>query len=190
MSYFSVRGLVSAAAVSGLLFGLPSCKTSKSDAAPSPSASAASAARTAPAAAQAPAKPWFVGDFVGQYQARAAKVEIKVGAVKEWAKDDGKLASGPGKLTLRIDDHGQVDGTSEGALGAGQVNGKVEDDTLRVQLSPADDSGLHGVLVASRDGDGFKGSIEASSGDSLQVRSAAIELKKSPVGDHEARQAN
>ena len=49
-----------------------------------------------------------------------------------------------------------------------------------MQLSPTDDAGLHGVLVATRDGDGFKGSIEASSGDSLRVRTAPIELKKLP----------
>lgn len=161
-----------------VLFGIASCKTPAGDPAPVPSASVAAAVGSAPAAPAARAKPWFAGGFAGQYQAKAAAVEIKVGAVKEWLKDDGALSSGPGKLSLQIDDAGQVDGTSEGALGAGHVSGKVEDDTLRVQLSPADDTGLHGVLVATRDGDGFKGSIEASSGDSLRVRTAAIELKK------------
>ena len=180
-------GLVAAC---GVLFGAISCKTPASDTAPAPSTSSAPAVASAPAALAARAKPWFVGGFAGQYEAKPATVQIKVGAVKEWAKDEGKLSSGPGKLSLQIDDSGQVDGTSEGALGVGHVSGKVEDDTLRVQLSPADDTGLHGVLVATRDGDGFKGSIEASSGDSLRVRTAAIELKKSPVGDHDARQAN
>ncbi len=154
-----------------------SCKTPTSDAAPNPSASVAAAVSAAPAPV-APAKPWFSGGFAGQYEAKVATVEIKAGAVKEWTKDDGKLSSGKGVLSLQIDDAGQVSGTSEGALGAGHVSGKVEDDTLRVQLSPADDAGLHGVLVASRAGDGFKGSIEASSGDSLRVRTADIELKK------------
>ncbi len=166
------------AATCGLLFGVVgsvSCKTPAGDAAPSPSAAPAASA-AAPVVASA--KPWFSGGFSGQYQAKVAAVEIKAGAVKEWAKDEGKLASGAGKLNLQIDDAGQVDGTSEGALGAGHVSGKVEEDTLRVQLSPTDETGLHGVLVATRDGDGFKGSIEASSGDSLQVRTAAIELKK------------
>jgi len=138
----------------------------------------------------AKAKPWFAGGFSGQYQAKVAPVEIKAGAIKEWSKDDGKLASGPGKIDLAIDDAGQVEGTSEGALGVGHVAGRVEDDTLHVQLSPTDDTGLHGVLVATRDGDGFKGSIEASSGDSLTVRTANIELKKSPVGEREAQHAN
>jgi hypothetical protein len=172
----------------GVAFGLSACKTPSSSATPSASA-AASAVDSGPPPAVAKVKPWFSGGFSGQYQAKVAPVEIKVGAVKEWSKDDGKLASGPGKIELAIDDAGQVDGTSEGALGAGHVGGKVEGDTLRVQLSPADDTGLHGVLVATREGDGFKGSIEASSGDSLTVRTASIELKKSPV-DREAQHAN
>jgi hypothetical protein len=172
----------------GFSLGVVGCKTAASDSAPSAPAPASAVAR--PAVVAAPAKPWFSGGFAGEYEAKLAPVEIKVGAVKEWAKDDGKLASGKGVLSLQIDDAGRVDGTSEGALGAGHVSGKVEDDTLRLQLSPDDDAGLHGVLVATREGDGFKGSIEASSGDSLKVRTANVELKKSPVGDHEARKAN
>lgn len=160
------------------LFGAAGCKSPASDAAPSASVAPSALASSAPAAPAAAVKPWFSGGFSGEYQAKVATVEVKVGAVKEWSKDDGKLSSGPGKLSLQIDDAGQVDGTSEGALGASHVTGKVEDDTLRVQLSPSDDAGLHGVLVATRSGDGFKGSIEASSGDSLRVRTASIELKK------------
>ena len=176
-------------AVASVALGVTSCKTSAGNALSDASATA-SASASRPPPAVAPVKPWFSGGFSGQYQAKLAAVEIKAGAAKEWTKDDGKLASGPGKIELEIDDAGQVAGTSEGALGAGHVGGKVEDDTLRVQLSPTDDAGLHGVLVASRDGDGFKGSIEASSGDSLTVRTASIELKKSPVGDHEAHHEN
>src|SRR6478736_3732923 len=139
----------------GALVGTVACnKTPAADATPAASAAASATASSAPAVAPAKAKPWFSGGFSGEYQAKVATVDVKVGAIKEWSKDDGKLASGPGKLTLQIDDAGQVDGTSEGALGAGHVSGKV-------------------------DGDGFKGSIEASSGDSLHVRTASIELKKS-----------
>ena len=165
-------------ALATTVLGAVGCKTQPTDAAPSPSAAPSASVNSAKAAVVAPAKPWFSGGFAGQYEAKLAPVEIKVGAIKEWTKDDGKSSSGPGKLSLQIDDAGQVSGTSEGALGAGQVSGKVEDDILRVQLSPTDDAGLHGVLVASREGEGFKGSIEASTGDSLRVRTAAIELKK------------
>jgi len=171
-----VQSLVACAA----LFGIVGCKSPASDATPSAPAAPSAAASTASAAPPAPEKPWFFGGFSGKYEAKVASVDVKVGAIKEWSKDDGKLASGPGKLDLQIDDLGRVDGTSEGALGTSHVTGKVEDDTLRVQLSPTDDAGLHGVLIATRDGDGFKGSIEASSGDSLRVRTASIELKKLP----------
>lgn len=158
-----------------------SCKTEKQPT-PAPAVSAvsspaASAAAAPPEAAKA-GKPWFSGAFSGEYQAKLSPMDVKVGAVREWSKDDGKASSGPGKLELKIDDDGVVDGTSEGSLGTAHVTGKVEEDTLRIQFDPSDDAGLHGVLVASRDGEGFKGSILASSGDSLRVREASIELKK------------
>jgi hypothetical protein len=151
------------------------CKAQAGEAAPTASAQASAA----PVASQAPkTKPWFSGGFSGNYEAKLAPVEVTVGAVREWKSDDGKLSSGPGKLTLQVDDDGMVDGSSEGALGADNASGKVEDDTLRLLLAPTDPSGLRGVLVATRDGDGFKGSIQASSSDSLRVRSATVELKK------------
>jgi hypothetical protein len=156
-----------------------SCKTSASDASPATSAAPSAQTSAAPSASvAAKPKPWFSGGFSGSYEAKLAPVEVTVGAVKEWKSDDGKLSSGPGKLTLQVDDDGMVDGSSEGALGADHASGKVEDDTLRVVLAPTDPSGLRGVLVATRDGDGFKGSIQASSSDSLRVRSASVELKK------------
>ena len=156
---------------------LCACKSPAQTAAPAPSSAAAPASASA-VAPVAQAKPWFSGGFAGQYEAKQQPVDVKVGAVREWKSDDGKLSSGPGKLTLQIADDGVVDGSTEGALGASHVSGKVEEDTLRAQLSPNDETGLRGVLVASRDGDGFKGSIEASTGDSLRVRQATVELKK------------
>jgi hypothetical protein len=153
------------------------CKAHADEHTAAASATAAAAASLS-AAPTSPVKPWFSGDFQGNYEAKLAPVEVKVGAVKEWLSDDGKSASGPGKLELKIDDDGLVDGAAEGALGTSHASGKVEDDTLRVVLAPSDASGLHGVLVATKDGDGFRGSIEASSSDSLRVRQAPIELKK------------
>ncbi len=176
----NANGARLALAAGFVLTAIAGCKAHASDAAPGPSAvaTAPASASAAPAAAAKPTKPWYAGSFAGAYEAKLQPVDVKVGAIREWAKDDGKAASGPGKLTLQIADDGVVDGSSEGALGAGHVSGKVEDDTLRLQLLPDDSSAMRGVLVASRDGDGFKGSIEASSGDSTQVRQAPIELKK------------
>ena len=161
----------------GVCAALGACKAPAHDAPPAASAAAPPPSASAPAPV-AKVKPWFAGGFAGQYEAKQQPVDVKVGAVREWKSDDGKLSSGPGKLTLQIADDGVVDGDSEGALGASHVSGKVEEDTLRAQLSPNDETGLRGVLVASRDGDGFKGSIEASTGDSLRVRTASVELKK------------
>ncbi len=166
-------GLVASAAVS---LGSTDCK-SHVDSREQVASAQAPAASTS-AVVEAPKKPWFSGAFQGSYDAKLSPVEVKTGAVREWAADDGKLSSGPGKLELNIAADGTVDGSGDGSLGASHASGKVEDDTLRVTLAPSDSSGLHGVLVATRDGDGFRGSIEASSGDSLKVRQAAIELKK------------
>jgi hypothetical protein len=151
------------------------CKSHPSEA---PAASAQASAAPKAALAPPPTKPWFAGGFAGSYEAKLASVEVSVGAAREWKSDDGKLSSGPGKLTLLVDDNGLVEGSSEGALGADHASGKVEDDTLHVVLAPTEEGGLHGVLVATRDGEGFKGTIQASSSDSLRVRSATVELKK------------
>ena len=175
--WLATASLAAAGAALALAGG---CRTTASGAAPRASAEPSAQASAAPVAslATAPTKPWFSGGFAGSYEAKLAPVEVTVGAVREWKSDDGKLSSGPGKLTLQVGDDGMVDGSSDGALGADLASGKVEDDTLRVVLAPTDPSGLRGVLVATRDGDGFKGSIQASSSDSLKVRSATVELKK------------
>jgi hypothetical protein len=162
----------------GAALGVAACNAKPSEAAP-PAASAAVAAPAA-SAPKASVKPWYAGTFSAEYQVQRTLVEVKAGAVKEWAADDGKAASGPGKLSLQIDDDGVVDGTGEGALGPSHATGKVEDDTLRLQLTPSDQAGLHGILIAGRDGEGFKGTLQASSADSLRVRGAAVELKKLP----------
>ncbi|HEY4105340.1 MAG TPA: hypothetical protein VGM44_15690 [Polyangiaceae bacterium] len=179
MIFFRVLHCGAIVATSVALNALVGCKAHAGEPAQASSAAPQASATAAPSAAAAPAKPWYSGVFEGSYQAELAPVDVKVGAVREWVKDDGKASSGPGKLELKIDDDGIVDGTGEGVLGASHARGKVEDDTLRVVLSPDDpNAGLRGVLVASKDGAGFRGSIEASTGDSLVVRKAPIELKK------------
>ncbi len=155
------------------------CQTRSSDASPSASAAASTTSTPGvPAPSAAAVRPWFSGSFTGQYEAKLAHVEVKVGALREWAADDGKLSTGPGTLTLKVDDAGLVEGASKGALGPSQASGKVEDDILRVSFLPNDPAALRGVLVATREGDGFKGTLQASSTDSSKVRSAAVELKK------------
>ena len=172
------RSCVERAAVLALcacFTGALGCKAPPNQTPPSAASAAPVASVAAPVAKQ---KPWFSGAFSGRYTAERQVVDIKVGAVREWGKDDGKQASGPGTLTLQIDDDGVVDGTTSGPLGSGRASGKVEDETLRVQLTPSDEAGLHGVLIAQRAGTGFKGAIQASTGNSLQVRQATVDLDK------------
>jgi hypothetical protein len=157
--------------------GFGACKTESAEPA------AASAAPSAPAAASAaPQKPWFEGAWSGEFSAKAFKVEQGPGAVKEWAKDDGSKASGPGKVTLRISEQGAIDGQAEGALGPLAASGQVDGETLRVTLratdTSSDKSAFFGVLLGTKAGDAIKGRLQASSGDSLTVREATIELKK------------
>jgi len=163
-----------------LAFAMAACKTE------APEPVAGSAAPSAPALAtavpSAPARPWYAGSWSGEYSAKPFKVEPGPGAVKEWAKDDGAKASGPGKLTLRIDDAGAVEGQGDGALGPLEASGQVDGDTVRVTLraggAAADGAAFFGMLLGSRAGDAIQGRIQASSGDSLTVREARVELKK------------
>ena len=154
--------------------------------APKNDTAAASAAPTASSiAAPAPVqdKPWYEGSWRGRYEARHFKIEMTKpqGAVKEWASDDGKKASGSGEINLKIDGAGQVSGTGQGPLGAMVATGEVDGDMLRVKLQPVDpgaEGALGGFLLASRKGDAFSGKLQASSGDSLLVRDAPVELAK------------
>jgi hypothetical protein len=136
----------------------------------------------APAPSAAPAKPWYVGAWGGDYSASQFKVESGPGAVKDWTKDDGSKASGPGKLVLRISEEGAIEGEGEGSLGALKATGQIDGDTVRATLRPgsADAAGFSGFLLGAREGDVIKARLQASSGDSLTVRQATVELKKQP----------
>ena len=91
------------------------CKSPATGAA-SGAPSVVSVAAAAPLLPDALPKPWFSGGFSGQYTATLAPVGVKTGAAREWASDDGKLASGPGKLSLEVSDDGSVQGVSEAQL--------------------------------------------------------------------------
>jgi hypothetical protein len=144
-----------------------------------PAAAPASAMTSAtPVAKTAPPKAWFEGTWQGAYQAELHRIELKAGGVKEWKKDDGALASGPGTLTLSAAPDGSVTGSAKGSLGEHQVSGRIEGETAALSLSPTSPEGFHGVLMASKTAEGLKGTLQASSGDSLQVRKANVTLTK------------
>jgi hypothetical protein len=160
---------------------LAACKREES----STTTASATPASSAPVAAPAEKpKPWYVGAWTGSYQSVPRRVEMKKseGLLKEWAEDDGGVATGEGKVTLRIDEAGSVEGESKGALGDLVASGEVDENTLRVRLKPADLAAQHalsGVLLAEKQGAAFAGTMKASTGDSLVVREATIKLEKS-----------
>lgn len=156
------------------------CQNAKPDAAASaPLASAsANAAAAAPSAAPVPAKAWFEGDWQGSFQAELFRVEVPAGGVKEWKQDDGKKAAGEGKLSLVVSADGSATGTASGALGELSVNGRVDGDRAALRLASGEADGFHGTILATQTSEGMKGTLNASSGDSLQVRQASVVLTR------------
>lgn len=138
----------------------------------------ASAAAPAPSASAAPAKAWFEGSWQGAFQAELLRIELPAGGLKEWKNDDGKKASGEGKLSLEAKPDGSVSGTASGALGELTVAGQVDGDRAALTLTSAQPEGFHGVILATQTPEGMKGTLNASSGDSLQVRQAAVTLSR------------
>lgn len=160
--------------VASLLLLAAACQQSPS---PSPAASSSAPAAAASTAPAAPAKAWFEGAWQGAFQAELLRVET-VGGVKAWKEDDGKLASGEGKLSLQAAADGTVTGTASGALGTLAVAGRVDGDRAALSLHSAEPDGFHGVILATQTPEGMKGTLNASSADSLQVRQATVTLTR------------
>jgi len=143
---------------------------------PSPSASAS----TAPLE---PRSHWYQGTWTGKYDAKRREVEVApdAGRLRAWDDDDGTQGTGPGEIEISIDAEGRVTGKGKGALGEMIVSGAVEGESVRLRLlPPAGVSGpaFAGYVVADRKGGDLVGVLAASSGDSLLVRRAEVELEK------------
>jgi hypothetical protein len=141
-------------------------------------ASAQPSASVAAPVAAAPAKPWFEGRWQGTFQAELNRLELPAGGVKEWKQDDGTKSSGEGKLSLEAGSTGDVTGAAVGALGELTVTGRIDGDRAALTLTSAQADGFHGVIVASQTPEGLKGTLNASSADSLQVRRANVTLTR------------
>lgn len=141
------------------------------------SALAASSASAAPVTS-APAKPWYEGAWQGSYKAELLRIETAAGSVKQWKDDDGSKASGEGKLSLEAASDGTVSGSATGPLGEHGVSGKVDGDRVALSLIPAQHDGFRGVILASQAEGGIRGTLSASTGDSLQARRATVTLAR------------
>lgn len=147
---------------------------SNSSAAPAPSVVAP------PPSAAAVARPWYEGTWTGSYNANLNRIELAVGGVRAWKEDDGKAASGPGSIQLSVSKDGVVSGEAEGPLGPLGVTGSADDGAFRLVFAPRSGelNAFRGAVVAVRKNDTVNGILRVSSGDSLTVRSAAVELTR------------
>lgn len=145
-------------------------------------ASAAVSAAPPPSAPEAPPKPWYEGRWSGTYQAALERIELPVGGVRAWKDDDGTAASGAGTLSVSVSPDGMATGEADGPLGAQVVSGHADEKGIRLTLAPKsdDDKAFRGTLIAERAGETVAGSLRASSGDSLTVRKATVELRPVP----------
>lgn len=161
---------------------LAACQNSKTEtttaAAGVSAASTLAAAPPSASAAPVATKAWFEGAWQGSFAAELFRVETAAGGVKEWKQDDGKKAAGEGKLSLDVAADGSVTGSASGALGELTVAGRVDGDRAALTLASAEVDGFHGSVLATQTPDGMKGTLSASSGDSLQVRQAAVTLSR------------
>lgn len=153
------------------------CKGSPEQA-PAAGSAAAPSSAAAPRASAAPAKPWYEGAWQGTYKAELLRIETAAGGVKQWKEDDGSKASGEGKLSLEATSDGTVSGSATGPLGEHSVSGKVDGDRVALSLTPAQADGFRGVILASQADGGIQGTLNASTGDSLQARRATVTLSR------------
>lgn len=168
------------------LFALLTCFCSRSSDSPgdnaNPGGSALASAALAPSAAPAPQKLWFEGRWSGTYQAELERIELPKGGIRAWKDDDGTKASGAGTLNVSVTPQGSASGEAKGPLGDQSISGQADDRGFWLELTPKnlDEGAFRGTLVlAERSGDRLRGFLRASSGDSLTVRKAKVELGRS-----------
>jgi hypothetical protein len=140
-----------------------------------------SAPATAATASAAPRSP-HAGRWSGAFVAEKAEVQVPEGVdYRAWEDDDGKKATGDGKLSIDVADDGSVSGKASGALGDLDVSGQVDDDEVRVMLVPRDpesDEAMSGTLVGEVRGNSIEGQLVASNSDATFARRAKTSLKR------------
>jgi hypothetical protein len=159
-------------------------KTSADPAGSSPEKTAAASAVPSASAAPANADKPLVGTWEARYDAKKGDVEMPPRVQdKVRSKDDGKVAMGPGTLTLIINKDLEVEGSMEGALGSATLRGKVEGDQVRAQfypVDPLDKRAMFGMISGTFKDDRIEAGIRVASGDVTIVRKADIVLRKKP----------
>lgn len=163
------------------------CDAASSDApAASTAASASAESSSAPLASASaePAEPAhpLAGTWKGSYEAvKGAVVMPPKVKGKTWEEDDGKVLTGPGKVTLVVDDDGSASGHGEGALGPVNLKGEADETTVRITVTPVvptAENAMTGVLVGQLKDDKLKGRIRVAGPDASIVRESPLALER------------
>ena len=122
-----------------------------------------------------------MGEVSRRLKGSRNEIEPKAAIERAWKKDDGSSHSGPGTLSVTVDQEGTAHGTADGALGSFIVSGVASESVMNLRLIPKEGdtpSTLAGVATVTKSASGAEGMIHASSGNSLIVRQAKLTLKK------------
>jgi hypothetical protein len=182
---------VKVTAFAAALAAFSSCKDAppRPDEAPPPpppptarSAPAASIPSAVPTDVPAAAADSLTGTWEGSYDAKKGTVGLPANVKdKTWSKDDGKIAVGPGTITVTITPSGDLTGKGKGALGASTLSGHVDGNVLRASVLPDDplaNAAMTGVLVGLLKEGELVGEIRVAGPDAAIVRESSIALKR------------
>ncbi len=162
--------------------GVSACSKSESDSRAIASGAASPTASSPPVVSA----PWYVGSWSATFQLEPGKppLSAKQGAPDAWEKGGDTRYVGQSELKVTIDEKGAARGESRGASGPLQVKGGLDGEVLRLSLSAeseATDALHNGFVVAERrPGDILEGTLQAGTGDGLQMRRASLKLSRQP----------
>jgi hypothetical protein len=97
------------------------------------------------------------------------------------SKDDGKVAVGPGTVTLTIDADGALHGEAKGALGDATIVGKADGDMIRASVFPVDPHAPHamtGILVGMLKDGVIQAELRVTGPDAVLIRESVVALSR------------
>lgn len=164
------------------------CKKEPTQQEPTPGAASGAEVAAAPSGAageQAPSEPaaaaaTLVGTFKGAFEAKATELYMPdTDALKKrWRGEESKDGLGAGEVTVVIAADGTVSGTATGPLGTLTLNGFAEGEQIAAALSPENEQGFTGTLVAIPSGAELNGEMNLTRFNADTLRQASFKLTK------------
>ncbi|HTM45556.1 MAG TPA: hypothetical protein VL137_11410 [Polyangiaceae bacterium] len=127
------------------------------------------------------AQPWFVGHWSGSYRAQAVEPALQApeAAQEQWHTASATTPSN-GVLSLRVAPNGEAQGDSAGDLGQAKLAGHAQADAIKLRFEAGESNGGYaGTLILRRENASLcVGTLRVSTGDSLAIRQASVNLKR------------